>query len=206
MPREKFLELVGNVGGNFQTHFVTETALRQFTFHGTQQIVHFFIVDKQITVARDTKLITTRGLHAGKQVADIGANHARQQHEFVVAFGSAGRQTHHPGQSARRLHNRPATAAPEGIATFQRHNKIQTLVQDARERMRGVQPHGRHHRHNFTIEVALQPRRLTRRELARQQSHALILEGREQYIVQHAVLFGDQLMTQHRDASELLRR
>ena len=45
------------LGGHFEPHGEAELALRQFALQRLAQILHFFLVDEQIAVARDAELV-----------------------------------------------------------------------------------------------------------------------------------------------------
>ena len=76
-------------------------------------------------------------------------------------------QADHARQHARRLHDGRARIAAEGVAALQLDGEIQALVEDARERVRGIEPDGREHRHHLAEEVVADPLLLRRRPFAR---------------------------------------
>ena len=67
---------------------------------------------------------------------------------------SASRQADDARQRARRAHERHVPLAAERVLAFQHHHEVQALVEDARERMRRVEPERREHRQTFVAEIA----------------------------------------------------
>ncbi len=70
---------------SFQSHGRAVAPLRELAFDRAQQVVHFFVVDEQIAVARDAELPGAFHLHAAEQLRDEGRNHRRQEHEVGLA-------------------------------------------------------------------------------------------------------------------------
>ena len=191
----------------FEAHFIAEPARRQFALERAQQVIHFFFVDEQIAVARDAKLITARYPHAWKQIADVGVDDRRQEHEIVRRLRDRCGQTHQSRQRARRLDHRFAARAPERVLAFERHDEAQTFIQHLRKRMRGVEPHGTQDRHQVVREVMPQPLALfCIPAIARDEADALEIEARQQHLVQHAVLLVEQFVRDLRDRAQLFAR
>ena len=61
------------------------------------------------------------------------------------------------GQDARRLDDGGVGASSEGILAFQFNGEIETLVEDARERVRRVETDWRQYRHHFAHEIIADP-------------------------------------------------
>ena len=62
-----------------------------------------------------------------------------------------------PRQRARRLHDREAAVAAEGVLAVQRYDEVQRLVENPRKRVRRVQPQRRQHRQQLVMEELPQP-------------------------------------------------
>ncbi len=67
-----------------------------------------------------------------------------------------------PWQRARRAHQRKMALVPERVATLQYHRDVEGLVEDARKRVRRIQPQRRQHGHHLVLEISLQPATLAR--------------------------------------------
>ena len=79
--------------------------------------------------------------------------------------GAAGRrrQRDDARQRARRLHDaRASVSRPKASLPSSSHDEVQALVEDARERVRRIEAERRQHRHDFALEVALEPARAAR--------------------------------------------
>ena len=131
--------------------------LRQFALQRDAQILDFFVVDKQIGVARDAELIAAVDVHARKQFADMGVQDGRQENEAIVDPAQLLWQSYHAWQCARGLNNGRAGTTAEGIGTFQFDCKIQTLVEYARKGMRRIQSDRGQHRHHFDHKKLADP-------------------------------------------------
>ncbi len=132
-------------------------ALRQFALDLGAQVLDFFLVDEQVAVAGDAKLVATEHLHAGKQFMHELVQDRRQEDEGILAGAQFARQADDPRQDARRLHDRRTRAAPEGIPPFEFDGEVETLVEHPREGVRGVEADRRDHRHHFAKEEVPDP-------------------------------------------------
>ena len=142
--------------------------MRELAFERAAQIVDFFVVDEQVAVARDAELVAAEHLHAGEKLGHELLHDAGQQHEALApAFLG---QRHDARQRARRLHDREAGVAAEGILAREPHDEIQALVLDARKRARRIQPQRRQHRLDLALEILLEPGRCRRPRFARASS------------------------------------
>ena len=183
------------VVGDFQPHRIAEVALRQFALQADAQVLHFFLVHEQVAVARHAELVTAQHFHAREQFADMRVQDGRQEHETVRTAGDFGRQQDGARQHARRLHDGLGRIAPERILALQFDGEIQALVEHARERMRGVEPDGRQHRHHFAQEEILDPGFLRFVPLgAAQELDALLGQRRDEFVVEKLVLPCDELV------------
>ena len=131
--------------------------MREFAFERAPQVVDFFVVDEQVAVARDAELVAAEHLHAGEQLGNELLHDAGQQHEALAAVFLGQRDD--ARQRARRLHDREAGVAAEGVLAGEAHDEVQALVLDARKRPRRIEPERRQHRLDFAFEVLLEPLR-----------------------------------------------
>ena len=115
-------------GRHFQTHRVTKTTLMQLTLQGLQQIIDFFVINKQVAIAGDTELIAALDLHAREDVIDMGVNDRRQENELVGAVSKAFGNIDDARQRTRRLHDGDNAVAAKSIGAFERDQKVQTFI------------------------------------------------------------------------------
>ena len=112
----------------FQTHSRAVAALCQFAFDGAQQVVHFFVVDEQIAVARHAELPCAFDLHAAEQLRDESRDDRRQEHEMCRARCIVGlRQADDSRQGARHLHHRQLGSRPNASLPDRRTMKFWLL-------------------------------------------------------------------------------
>jgi hypothetical protein len=197
----------GTIVGHFKPHRVAVVALRQFALQRQTQVLHLFLVEEQIRIARDPELVAAEYVHALEQIADIHVHGRRQEDKAVVDAGEFPRQLDHAGQGPWRLHDGVAGTATEGVPPLQFDGEIQTLVEHARERVRRIQPDRRQHRHQFAGEVVAYPAALFISPCATaQEDDAFGFERREDDVVEQRVLFGDELMRLAGDQAQCLLR
>ena len=99
------------------------------------------------------------------------------------------RQCDHTRQHPRRLHNRQACRAAKCIDTLQLNHDVQALVEDARKRVRGIQPDRRQHRQNLLFKVAPRPAIEFCAPLrAKQNRHTAFFQSRQDRVVEQRVL------------------
>jgi hypothetical protein len=80
------------------------------------QVGHVVLVDLEVGVARDAELREGLDRAARKQLAQVGADHAGQQHEALAAAAQLVGQADHARQHARHLDDGDRVVAPEGVA------------------------------------------------------------------------------------------
>ena len=76
---------IGTVVRGFQAHGIAVAPRGQFALDRAQQVIDFFLLDKQIAVARDAKLVAAAHLHAGKQRRYKGLDDRSQENEIAAA-------------------------------------------------------------------------------------------------------------------------
>src|SRR5579859_2973251 len=119
----------------------------QFAFDGTQQVVNFFLLDEQIAVAGDTKLVAAAHLHAGEQGRYERLDDGTQEHEVAVA--QLIRQLDQARQGTRRLHHRETAVAAEAILAFDYDGEVQAFIENLREGPRRIQCQRAQYRFHF---------------------------------------------------------
>ena len=86
MVQQKIAQILGTGMADFEADGRSVSAGLELTFECTHQIIHFFVVDIEVTVAGDTKLVAALNGHSRKQIVDMCMDHRRQEH-IVVAAG-----------------------------------------------------------------------------------------------------------------------
>ncbi len=153
----------------FKTDTVAVLALRQLALQRFAQAFQFaqlFLVDVQVAVARELKLVAAEDCHARKEFRYVRMQDRRQEYEAVFAAGDLRRHRNHAREHARRLHDGHARFAPECIFAFEFDHEVQAFVEQLREWMRGVETQRCQHRHQFAEKVLLYPLLLRRVPLA----------------------------------------
>ena len=142
---------------HFKPHFVAESPFGKLTFERPPEVVHVFLVHEKIAVSCDTELVTTGDVHAGEELMDKGMDHRRQERKIVGPGGVAHRQVNHARERPRDLHDRGSVGAAEGIGPFERHQKVETLVEQFGKRMRGIQANRTQEREQFARKKPAHP-------------------------------------------------
>ncbi len=142
---------------------LAEVARRQPGAQRLAQVRHVVGVDLEIGVAGDPELRERLDLAAGEQLAEVGADHAGQQHEDLAAVGQRVGKADHARQHARHLDDRHAVAPPERILAAEPRDEVQRLVRDLRKRMRRVEADRHQQRPDLRLEEAPDPALLRRR-------------------------------------------
>ena len=97
------------------------------------------------------------------------------------------------GQRARRLHDGDPARAAERVAPVERDDEVQALVEDPRERVRGIEADRREHGQHLPREVLARSSGDARRPVAAlRKVGSLRVELGQQDLVQHAVLLLDE--------------
>src|SRR5439155_1392025 len=123
----------------------------------------------------------------------VSVQDRRQEHERVWPAGDRLRQANEARQRARRLHDRGARAAAEGVAAFQLDGEVEALVEHARKRVRRVEADRREHRQELAEEKLADPLALRRVPLlAPRENDAFAGERRQHDVVEQLVLGSDQ--------------
>ena len=110
-------------------------------------------------------------------------------------------------QCARCLHDGHATAASEGVAAFERDDKIEALVQDPRKRMRGIESEGAQDREQLVLEVVPHPGLLLGSPLgAPYEADLVAFELGDEHLIENPVLILHQPVRDLGDPFEYLVR
>ena len=199
-------ELIGAVVRRLEPHGVAIAALEQFAFDRMLEVVHVFVVDEQIAVACDSKLIAAVDLHPREQLVDERVDHRRQEDEVRLARAlDRHRQRDQTRQRARRLHDRAMARAAERVAAVQAYDEVQALVQNARDRPRGVERRRAQDRHDLRSEVLLEPLPLRGRPIvATHEANSFVAQRGDELVIEHAVLLAHEAARLLRDDTQQL--
>lgn len=182
-------------GRDLQPQGLAIVALLQALAQSGAQVLHFFLVHRQIGMAGDTELGKLGDLAPGKQVVQVRTDQAGDGDEVRLLGALDRRHAEEARQDARHLHDGDLVLAAESVLAREAHDEVERLVRHLRERMGRVQPHRHQQRLHFLDEELLDPAALARIALAvRDQLDALLLQQRQQLVVVDGVLLGDQRM------------
>jgi len=159
------------------------------------QVLHLFLVHRQVGMARDAELGKLGDGAPGEQVVEMGADDARDGHEIGLLAAARARYADVTRQGARNLDDGDLVLAPKGVAAGQPHNEVERLVGHLREGMRRVQPDRQQQRLHLLQEILLDPALLVGVALAvGHDLDALLVEQRHQVVVVYGVLLGHQVL------------
>ncbi len=168
-------------------------AVDQFVAQRQGQVLDFFLVHHQFGIAGHAELVRALDFHAREHFIDEGRQHRGQEHEGLRAAEFL-RQLDDARQRPRRPHDRQMPGATERVGALEHHHDVQRLVEDLRERMRGIQAKRRQHRHDLVAEVRTQPTLLAVVPgVPAEHVDAGLVQRRAQCLVPAAVLLVDQL-------------
>ena len=109
----------------------------------------------------------------------------------------------HARKRARDLNDRGAVWAAKGIRSFERDQKIQTLVEELGKRVRGIKTDRTQQRQQFSRKEAAHPANVRRHPVdPLEKPNAFVGKLRDQRVIQHMILFVNELMSQHGDAAQ----
>ena len=194
------------VVGHLQAHRVTVAARQQLAAQRAGQVLDV-LVQRQVGVARQAKLVAALDAHAMEQVVGMGVDHRGEEHEVVARAADLLGNADQPWQQARRRQDRQAGIAAEGVHAFQLDDEVQALVHQQRERVSRVQADRRHDRRDLLAEVATHPGLDLGGPLpAANETDLLLGQFGQQHIMEDRVLAGDLLMHHLANARQRLVR
>ena len=200
-------QMLGAGVGHFQAYRITVAPREQLAAQGTRQVFDVFGVDGQVGVAGQAELVAALYLHALEQVIGVGMDHRGQEDEIVAWSTDVLGHLDHPWQQARRRYDRQARITAEGVDAFELDDEVQTLVHQQRERVCGIQPDRRDDRGDFIAEITTHPSlELGRPVPAANEANLVLLQLRQQDIVEDRVLAIDVPMHQFADSRQRLMR
>ena len=207
LVQQKVAHAYRTVVGNLESHPVAEMPLLQFALERGAQVLDLFLVDEQVRVTGDPKLIAAEHVHAAEQISDMRVQHRGEEYEAVFHAGDLSGQLDHARQGPWRLDDCRTRVAAEGIEPLEFHREVEALVEHARERMGGIKPDRCEHRHHVILEIGLDPGLLLGRPgAAANEDDTLARERRQDRVVQQRVLLADDLMHRLADLQEQLLR
>ena len=155
--QQELRELGGTARRDLEPHRLAEMALRQLALQRLPQVLHFFLVEPEVRVARHAELRVADDLAPAEQLVQVRVDDARQQDERVVGAGDRARQRDDARQQPRRLDRGDRGLASEGVATGQLDDEIEALVGHLRKRMRRIEADRRQQRLHFALEIVGHP-------------------------------------------------
>ena len=198
---------LGAALGELQAHRPGIAATGQLVGQRGGEVLHLLLVHHQLAVARHAELVRALDRHAREHLVDELLQDAGEKDEIVGLLGHFGRQADDARQRARRPHQGHVALAAEGVLALEHDGQVEALVEDARERMGGIQTQRRQHRQDLVLEVALQPAPLLGGPaVAREEADALGGERRLQCVVPELVLCTHQIEGARADARQHLGR
>ncbi len=179
---------------HLQPDRITIMTVRQLALQRLAQVLDLFLVHEQLAVAGHAELVAAAHRHATEQLADVGMQDGRKENKAMLASGNVRWQCDNPRQRSWRLHDCIAGVAPERILALELNGEVQALVKNPWKRMRRVQPDRCQDWHQFGEEEFPDPLRLRRVPRGPPQEADLLLgHGRNQHVIEQAVLLIDQL-------------
>ncbi|MNI35857.1 hypothetical protein D3C73_898940 [compost metagenome] len=208
---ELFEQVVGQVFrarvGHFQAYCVTVATGEQLAAQGAGQVFDVFGVQRQVGVTGQAELVAALDLHALEQVIGVSVDHRRQ--EYIVVAGAADlfRHLDDARQQTRCRDDRQTGVATEGVDTFELDDEVQALVHQQGERVRRVEADRGDDRCDLVAEIAAHPGlELGRPIAATDEADLMLLQLRQQNVVEDRVLTVDVTVYQFADARQRLMR
>src|SRR5205085_10140259 len=142
---------------HLEAYGVAEVPVQELALERRVQVLDLLLVHEEIGIARHAELVAADHVHAGEELADVRVQDRGEEDERVLGARVRARQADDARQRARRLHDRGARAAPEGIASLQLDGEVEALVQHAREGMGRIQPDWGQYGQELAEEVIADP-------------------------------------------------
>jgi hypothetical protein len=133
-------------------------ALRQFTLQRLAQVLHLFLLDEEVGVARHAELVAAIHLHAGEELAHVRVDDRGEEDEVVRAVRDLGRELDYraaaraaPARSPCASRARRRRVPESSIA------KLRLLLSTRGNGCAGIEPDRREERHHLALEVIRDP-------------------------------------------------
>ena len=190
--------------GDLQPHGEPELPLRQFALQRLAQVLHFFLVDPQVGIARDAELRVVHYFATREELMQVRVHDRREQHERVVRSGDFRRHLDHARHQPRRLDDRHGGLAAEGVASGQLDDEVETLIHYLRKRVRRIEPDGGEERPDLMVKIFGDPGPLRGAAVSVvQHADASRLQRGQDLPVENVVHFRDQLLCTLADFNEI---
>ena len=178
---------------DFEADRLAEVARRQGGAQRLAQVCHVVFVDFEVGVARHAKLRERLDLAPREQFAQVGPDHAGEQHERLAVAAEVRGQPDDTRQDPRYFDDRDRIGSAERVFPSKPGDEVERLVRDLRERVRRVEPHGHEQRAHLVVEELRDPAHLRRRALRMaDDANALLRQRRHHLFVENGVLPVDQ--------------
>ena len=73
--------LLGHVVGDFKPYRIPKLTLRQLATQGFSQVGYFFVIDEEVAVTRDAKLVDACHCHTREKLTDTVIQDRAKHHE-----------------------------------------------------------------------------------------------------------------------------
>ena len=134
MIEQELLQVFGTLVANLEPYGGTVATGLELAFERPHEVTDFLVVDVEVTIARDAKLVTAVDIQPRKQSIDMHADNRRQEDEMVFAgFAQVFRQLDDAWQGARCLHHAPMALPAKCVSPVQANDEVETLVEYARK-------------------------------------------------------------------------
>ena len=192
--------MLGTILFDLEPHGRTALDFAKLLFNRVQQIAGLFLIHIKVAITSHTEKVRPLHLHPTEERLHMSLDDVSQKN-IVVAIHLR-RKWHQPRKDARRLHDGDVRAQ---VIAFQLHNHIQALVQELRERMRGIHRQRSQNRINRLAEKLLEMLTLGLRNLGVVvKMDFLPLQRRGNVLAPAAVLIIHHLSRAHTDPGQRL--
>ena len=204
---QKAVQIARATGHDFQAQRLAIVAGAQAGAQGLTQVGDVVFVHIQIRVARHAKLRERFHRAPRKQLAQVRADDAGQQHKALAPSAQGIGQADDPRQHPRHLDDGDEVLAPEHITATQARDEVQRLVGDLRKGVAGVQAHRHQQRAHLRFKEVLHPLALGRVALGVvEHDDAFALQRRHHDVVEQRVLVLHQLVGRRGNGLQVLAR
>ena len=191
---------------HFQPDGLAEVARGQARAQSLAQVGDVVFVDIQLRIAGDAELRERLYGAARKQLTQMRADDAGEQHKTLPRSAHCIGQADHARQHSRHLDDGDLVFAAEGVTPTQPGDEIERLVGHQRKRVRRVQAHGHQQRAHVVLKKVLHPSALLRIALGVVDDlDAFALQRRHHFIVEHLVLLVDEFVGCGHHMGDVLR-
>ena len=134
MIEQELLQVLRAFVSDLDAHGSAVATCLELAFERTHEIADFFIINVEIAVPCNAKLIAAVDFKTREQAIDVHPDDRRKEHITVlVGLAQMLGQLDDARERARCLHHATVPAPPERVPAMQAHDEVQALVQNTRE-------------------------------------------------------------------------